>query len=188
MMRGQRLAADPIYEAYVSDAGITGNDNFDIVGNYCCGWVQRIDEVFRWKFERIECCSWCCCCRGRLSKISIDLVASLPRSLSRTPTLCFCLGLAEKQNRPVLKLWHPVGRLRACFWRLQHRLQGHGSHQNPGVFFVSASDISRPNLIYADPPANPPKKVYVYIYVYIYTYLCIYIKICMPCTCKYVYI
>ena len=37
MMRGQRLAADPIYEAYVSDAGITGNDNFDIVGNYCCG-------------------------------------------------------------------------------------------------------------------------------------------------------
>ena len=40
-MRGclsrQRLAPDPIYEAYVADAGITGLDNFDIIGNYCCG-------------------------------------------------------------------------------------------------------------------------------------------------------
>lgn len=35
----QRLAPDPIYEAYVADAGITGNDSFDIVGNYCCGSV-----------------------------------------------------------------------------------------------------------------------------------------------------
>ena len=33
----QRLAPDPIYEAYVGDAGITGMDNFDIIGNYCCG-------------------------------------------------------------------------------------------------------------------------------------------------------
>ena len=37
VFRGQRLAPDPIYEAYVADAGITGADNFDIVGNYCCG-------------------------------------------------------------------------------------------------------------------------------------------------------
>ena len=31
------LAPDPAYDAYVSDAGITGNDDFDIVGNWCCG-------------------------------------------------------------------------------------------------------------------------------------------------------
>lgn len=36
----QRLAPDSIYEAYVTDAGITGNDTFTIEGNYCCGYNQ----------------------------------------------------------------------------------------------------------------------------------------------------
>ena len=30
------LAPDAAYDAYVADAGITGNDNFDIIGTYCC--------------------------------------------------------------------------------------------------------------------------------------------------------
>jgi hypothetical protein len=31
------LAPDPAYAQFVDDAGITGNDDFNIVGNFCCG-------------------------------------------------------------------------------------------------------------------------------------------------------
>ncbi len=35
------LAPDPVYDAYVSAAGITGIDDFDIVGNYSCGVAHQ---------------------------------------------------------------------------------------------------------------------------------------------------
>ena len=40
------LSADPAYAEYVSDAGITGNDDFDIVGNFCCGEDHQLCTNF----------------------------------------------------------------------------------------------------------------------------------------------
>lgn len=31
------LAPDPAYDAFVTEAGITGVDDFDVIGNFCCG-------------------------------------------------------------------------------------------------------------------------------------------------------
>lgn len=35
------MLADAAYENYVTEAGITGKDDFDIVGKYCCGGVHQ---------------------------------------------------------------------------------------------------------------------------------------------------
>mmetsp|Transcript_21534 Transcript_21534/g.33693 ORF Transcript_21534/g.33693 Transcript_21534/m.33693 type:complete len:87 (+) Transcript_21534:23-283(+) len=41
ILNGSMLAVDPNYEAYVAAAGIDGNTDFDIVGNYCCAEAKQ---------------------------------------------------------------------------------------------------------------------------------------------------